>query len=379
MSGIILPPANDLCISGLFLHPGRVGGTEHYFYNLLRGWPQPAQATLLLNAAYRGHYDPVVERFAVRYVPLRRSRVWYDYGLRWAVPDLRKFRAVFSPNYVTPLRWGLQGVRLVTTLHDLQYRHYPAYFSAYNRAVLRSAHFHTLRAADTVVVISEFVRQDVLARHGAHLASRLRVIPNPVDFDRLEGSLPADWTLPAQPYWLSVSALYAHKNTLTLVRAFRQFRQKHPEYSLVLTGQHPAQLLGEGATPYHRTLLAEIEQTAGVVFTGYVPDAVLGALYRHSAAFVFPSLFEGFGMPAVEAMGLGRPVLTTRCAALPEVTLGLAHYVDDPQQPAALASAMTALVGQLAAHQQKAFELAPRLRATYAPEKIARTYAETLG
>ncbi len=378
MSTIITPVANDLCISGLFLHPGRVGGTEHYFYNLLRGWPQPARVTLLLNAAYRGQYDPVVEGFAVRYIPLRRSRVWYDYGLGWAVPDLRKFRAVFSPNYITPLRWGLPHTRLVTTLHDLQYRHYPAYFSAYNRAVLRSAHFHTLRAASAVVVISEFVRQDVLARHGAHLADRLRVIPNPVDFGRLEGPPPADWAPPPRPYWLSVSALYAHKNTLTLVRAFRQFRKQHPEYTLVLTGQHPAQLLGEGATPYHRTLLAEIDQTEGVVFTGYVPDAALGALYRHCAAFMFPSLFEGFGMPAVEAMGLGRPVLTTRCASLPEVTLGLAHYVDDPHDPEVLADAMSKLIGQLPVHQQSALEVAPRLRAAYAPEKIARAYLQVL-
>jgi glycosyltransferase involved in cell wall biosynthesis len=67
-----------------------------------------------------------------------------------------------------------------------------------------------------------------------------------------------------------------------------------------------------------------------VHMTGYVDDAQLGTWYRGASVFAFPSLFEGFGMPAVEALGLGLPVLTTRCTALPETTLGLAAYVDNP-------------------------------------------------
>ena len=67
-----------------------------------------------------------------------------------------------------------------------------------------------------------------------------------------------------------------------------------------------------------------------VIFTGFVDDATRNGLYTYCRAFLFPSVFEGFGMPAVEAMFLGKPVLTTRCASIPEVTQNKANYVDDP-------------------------------------------------
>ena len=87
-----------------------------------------------------------------------------------------------------------------------------------------------------------------------------------------------------------------------------------------------------------RGLIDELGLSDRVILTGYLDDAALGRWYRHAALFAFPSLFEGFGMPPVEALGFGLPVLTTDRTALPEVTLGLARLVSEPENPAAWAS-----------------------------------------
>jgi glycosyltransferase involved in cell wall biosynthesis len=125
------------------------------------------------------------------------------------------------------------------------------------------------------------------------------------------------------------------------------------------------------------TLIRELGLENATTVTGYIDDRQLGALYRNASVFALPSLFEGFGMPAVQALGFGLPTITTRCGALPEVTRGLAIYVDDPLNPGDWADKL----GKVLRHPEH-YRLEPALidemRDGYAPERVALSYREVL-
>ena len=121
----------------------------------------------------------------------------------------------------------------------------------------------------------------------------------------------------------------------------------------------------------------EVSRGPGVIYTGYVSDAVLGELYRRATMFAFPSLFEGFGLPVVEALGLGLPTVTTRCGSIPEVGDDLAVYVDDPMSVSELAGVLDSVLLEPEAARPSAEDVT-RLRARYSPGTVAAQYAEVL-
>ena len=287
------------------------------------------------------------------------------------------FDSVLFPNYFTPpVR---SRAKVVTVIHDLQYRHYPANFCRRKRAWLRCAQALTLRRADEVIAISEFVKRDIIRHHGGSFADKIRVIPNPVSWARLEA--PCDEAeaelVPKAPYILTVAAHYAHKNLETLIRAFASVHRTHRDTTLVLTGQMPDRLIGVSRHARVDEWIRELGLEGAVQVTGHVSDALLGALYRSATMFVFPSLFEGFGMPPVEALGLGLPVVTTKCASLPEVTMGMARYVDDPLSADELAERMLEVLATPSAYLPTD-EGRQKLRRAYSPETVARAYYSAL-
>jgi hypothetical protein len=114
----------------------------------------------------------------------------------------------------------------------------------------------------------------------------------------------------------------------TLISAFAEVSSRHPDISLVIAGQVPEHLVGTVGHPDLRGLVSSLGLGERVQITGHITDGDLGILYRRAQLFVFPSLFEGFGMPPVEALGMGLPVLTTRCASIPEATCDMADFVE---------------------------------------------------
>ena len=295
--------------------------------------------------------------------------------------------AILMPNYFTPPTRALRQTRIVTVIHDLQYLHFPNYFSLQKRLWLRAAHELTLRLADRVVVISNFVKDDVLAHYGARWDAKVQVIPNPISFDRFEAqpteaeeAVLSEATAGLQQrYILSVAAQYPHKNLESLIRAFAPLRHRKglDDLRLVLVGQLPEALSGTIRGADLRLLIRELELEDRVTVTGHVSDALLGLLYRHATLFAFPSLFEGFGMPTVEALGFGLPVVTTRCGSLPEATLGLAHYIDAPRDISEWTAAMTDILSRAKAYRPAPEDVA-RVRDRYTPERIGQSYYDVL-
>jgi glycosyltransferase involved in cell wall biosynthesis len=272
-----------------------------------------------------------------------------------------------------PSRLGRIGV----VMHDFQFRHFPQYFSSKKRAWLRLAQQAAVLDADRIIAISSFVRDDAIRWFGQRIADKVRVVPNALCWERLS-SAPVQERPCAAPYILSVAAQYPHKNLVTLVKAFGIVAKANRDIELVLCGQSYDGLHGVGGTPGGLgTLAEELGLTDRVKLTGFVNDAALARWYQHAEMFAFPSLFEGFGMPPVEALGLGLPTLTTGTTAIPEATMGLSSMVDDPLNVGEWADKIVMILREPSRYRPDSVDTS-KLRAFYHPTRIASEYVTAL-
>jgi glycosyltransferase involved in cell wall biosynthesis len=225
------------------------------------------------------------------------------------------------------------GRRLVVTIHDLAFLRFPQHFPPRWRLLYRSGLRAALRRADAILVPSRSTGEDVL-RHGTVDPARVRVTPLAPTLD-LGSADPAPVLARhgvRPPYVLFVGTLEPRKNVVSLVRAYRRAVADGLEHALVLVGA-----LGWGAEPLERELTLDAPGT--IVRTGSVSAADLDALYRAASLFVYPSVYEGFGLPVVEAMARGVPTVTSNTSSLPEV-VGDAAVTIDPGSVEALADAI---------------------------------------
>jgi len=197
-----------------------------------------------------------------------------------------------------------------------------------------------LQRADRVITISECSKRDIVRLYGLP-EEKITVTLLAADscFRTLPpgggGPLPA--SLP-RPYILNVGTLEPRKNLEGLLRAFAVAKKSGIPHSLVITG---AKGWGESALA---SLPAELGIAASVIFSGFVEDEDLPHLYANADFFVYPSLYEGFGLPVLEAMACGTPVITANCSSLPEVA-GDAALLVDPRSEQELSGAMIRMAG----------------------------------
>jgi glycosyltransferase involved in cell wall biosynthesis len=320
------------------------------------------------------------ERISYRRISDPRGR--FPAEIRVGLVDSAGFDAVLFPNSFTPPI--VRSRRVITVIHDLQYMLLPEYWPLAKRIWMRANHAITLRRCDAVVAISQTVRNDILTHYGHRWESRVHAIWNAISIDRL--------TRPAQqvftngrPYILCAAVDRPPKNLSTLIRAFALLRHKFPDHCLVLAGQlrtedrtwRQRSASVEAKFPGAMDLINELGINRDVLVTGFIPDEQLGALYRDAALFVLPSLFEGFGMPAVEALAMGAPTLVSDLPVLREVTLNAAHYIADPLD----ANQMADEIAQILASGEAArptIELRNDLRHRVAPETIAGQYLKLM-
>lgn len=198
------------------------------------------------------------------------------------------------------------GIPSAVSIPDVQHEVHPEFFSRPERAYRSWMYARTANAARIVVTMSAF-SADSLVRHLGVQAAKIRVIPHGVDPERFHPG-----SSPREPFLLYPANFWPHKNHARLFEAFARVRERRRDLTLVLTGAgHAGRALPDG-----------------VVSRGLVSDAELVKLYQTASALVFPSLWEGFGLPPVEAMACGCPVVVSRGTSLPEVCGEAARYVD---------------------------------------------------
>ena len=230
------------------------------------------------------------------------------------------------------------GQKLVVTVHDLAFRPYPRLFPARWLVLYRLGTRRAARRADAIIVPSESTKRD-LVRHERVDPGRVHVVPlaaslprSQTDFDERLHRLKVK-----RPYILFVGTLEPRKNLVRLVQAYRHaVARGRFEHTLVLAGP-----LGWRSEP----LLREIRfpGPGQVILTGRATPAELDGLYRGADLFVYPSLYEGFGLPVLEAMARGVPTIASTASSLPEV-VGEAAFGVEPRSVPGLASAIERLL-----------------------------------
>ena len=321
-------------------------GTEHYTYELIAALAQQdrqACYTLYCNQPPRA-LPPLRPNFALRHIPL--PRLWTHARLSAEVmlhpPDV-----LFIPAHVLPLGAPLQRrTRTVVTIHDLGYLHFPEAHTRAQRLQLRLSTLWSARAATHLIAISAATRDDLVRFTGIQ-ADKVSVVHHGVsprfrpvdDLERL-AAVRARYGISA-PYVCYVGTIQPRKNLLRLIEAFAQGAREQTPVQLVIAGKR-----GWLSDAIERRA-AELGITEWVRFIGYVDDDDLPALLSGALAFTFPSLYEGFGMPVLEAMACGTPVLTSTTSSLPEVA-GDAALLVPPDDTAAIAAALAQLISDAA-------------------------------
>lgn len=237
-------------------------------------------------------------------------------------------------NYIVPPR--VSG-RIVTTVYDMTYLRFPETMDAKNRRRLERDMRHSLERSDAVLTISSFSKREIVELTGFP-AERVYVAPcapsladETADFEETAAQLGIEG-----PYILYVGTIEPRKNLERLIRAFALLkREQGIPHRLVLAG-------GKGWLS--EDIYRAAQGVPGVVMTGYLTDAQKNALYRRADAFAYPSLYEGFGMPPLEAMAFGCPVVCANAASLPEVVGDAAELVD-PLDEADIARGLYRVLG----------------------------------
>ncbi len=329
-------------VSLLTLFPGRSGGTETYARALVAelGWrdDEGDRITVLASAQVaRTLGDPGLPVHVVTSyrpgdsAPTRLAAMTFA-GVAPGVAGRDVPPGIEVVHYpVTIPIPRVRGAARVVSLNDVQHHELPEFFSAPERRFRRFAYDRAARRADQVLTLSEHARGQIVERLGIE-PERVTAIPCAVDHERFRPQPDEhDAALPPLPerFLLYPANLWPHKNHARLLRAFA--RAGVDDLHLVLSGQTYGRPLPGPAGP-------------AVHHLGHLPFATLPALYRRATALVFPSLFEGFGMPLVEAMASGCPVAASDRGAIAEVC-GDAALAFDPEDEEAIAAAIRRVVG----------------------------------
>ena len=245
---------------------------------------------------------------------------------------------IHAPAYTAPF-WA--GVPVVLTIHDVSYETHPEWYPYRRDALRRFFYRRSATSATRVLTDSVFSASEITSAYGLD-RDRVTVTPLGVDpaFANGAASLPALPPLVKAPFFLHVGDLHERRNLVMLVGALLAVRRLGgpcAAASLVLAG------VDRGVGAQLRAACAESGAAEAVVLLGSVQDDVLRALYRAAVGLVYPSLYEGFGLPLVEAMAAGTPVVGARAASIPEV-VGDAALLLDPRDATAWRDALSRLV-----------------------------------
>ena len=361
----------------LWLRPGVVGGSEEYATRQLLALAQHASADVEVTAfvlqPFVNAYPELAE--SVRCIPMRLDgrnkprRVVAE--STWLAARTRKgFDVVHHVGGRVP---SIAPAPRVLTIHDLQPLEEPENFSAVKRHFLARSLPRSAARARIVITPSEHVRARVIERFGLDPAG-VRAIAAPVTIPEValaqEAAAPSvlDDALRAlldrdAPFFLYPAITYLHKNHLVVLEAFALVRRAHPQVRLVLT---------QGAGGAEQAVAARIAQpdlAGSVLRPGRVERAVLDLLLTRATALVFPSRFEGFGLPVIEALAAKCPVISSSATALSEV-VGDAGVLVDPDDIDAWAAAMSAALSDPAYRTARA-ERGLAVARRYAPDATA--------
>jgi glycosyltransferase involved in cell wall biosynthesis len=291
--------------------------------------------------------EAVLRDLAANFVPVVDDSTGYSLREHVSIPRKLHLLGVdlfHSPHYVLPL---LCRRKSVVTIHDCIHLLFPQYLP--NRLAYRYARFmmgNAVRRSQLVFTVSEASRRDILQFYPDADSDRIQVVPNAIDATLLADPGEEEMERVKERYQIRGRVvLYAgnikpHKNLDRLIAAFGLLKQRigHEDLKLLIIGDE----INKYPSLRRRVEAAGVRQD--VRFFGFVPEQTLAALYRLASVFAFPSLYEGFGLPPLEAMACGTPVVTSNMSSIPEV-VGDAAVLVDPYDVSSIADGLERVLG----------------------------------
>jgi glycosyltransferase involved in cell wall biosynthesis len=308
----------------------RLGGNETYAINLIEALAeidQENQYTLYVTKPeardrFADRWPNFVVRRTLPHTPLVRIPLTLSRELRRHPVDVLHVQYTAPPFAPCPI---------VTTIHDLAFEHLPETFNKRSWMQLRLTVRSTARRAAQIITVSEYSRQDIIKTYGIKpeaitvtpeaAAPDLKPVSSEIELQKVREIYGIE-----RDYILSLCSIQPRKNLVRLIEAYSLLRQSHPGVKLP-----QLVLAGKRGWLDNETMRAAQsgEANSDICFTGYVADEHLSGLYSGATCFVYPSYFEGFGLPILEAMKCGTPVVAGDRTSIPEVA-GEAALLFDP-------------------------------------------------
>ena len=323
-----------IAIDVTWLKPGKSGGVESMFRNLLEGLVNNKDENIYYLLLAQDNYHTFLEYEKNQKVKLIKcntkaenvkAHILWQNLFQYRVLKKYNLKNCFFPVYERPI-FKNKKIKTITTICDILAFHYPNYFSKLENMWFKLGWKAAIKQSDKVIAITNFTKRDLEKNFNAKNVQRIYV---PVDIKKEEfidfKKLEKKYGIEQNNYYYAICSTYPHKNLMTLLKMMEEINK----YKNI-----PQKLIVSGVKGYQQdTLMQELKEkklNKKVIFTGFVSNEERNTLLKNANIFLFPSIFEGVGMPPIEAMHLGKRVLTTKCASIYEVTKGKCFYVEDP-------------------------------------------------
>ena len=345
------------------------GGNETYIAGLLQGFERiELTDDVRITALFSSRQVPV-QKIGSPVRPIILGSDGNFQRLFLEIPSIcRRSRAdVLHVTYHAP---PILPCPSVVSVHDISFRYYPQYFSPRVRLLLSTWMPLSMRRAAVVLTLSEASKRDI-ANHYPYARNKIRAIPlaaGPMVTAKPDTKSIERYTN-GRDFILAVGTVQPRKNISRLIQAYLLLRQR---------GATNARLVIVGRSAWQGSEIQKIAAASphsqDIVFTGYLDDAAVAALYRDCAVFIYPSLYEGFGLPVLEAMECGAPVITSNLSSLPEIA-GDAAMLVDPYSIDEIGAAIDQVLTN-AALREELRTRGPRQAARFSWEQTARETVE---
>lgn len=296
---------------------GKRTGSGRYLMNLLKHWTNE-NAEIILYFKNTIPDDIPADDFQKKILHSSRlvrptgGNFWFEHILLPRAIKKDGIDLFFSPSYILPLRIP-KNVKTAVAIHDISYEAHPEWYSWQNRILLKWISKKSAQKADIIFACSEFTKNEILKYYQVN-SDKIRVIHLAADEKFVQN--PA---VKKKKLIFYVGAIFQRRFVLQMIEAFKKIKNKLPDYQMLIAG------------PNYTQPFIDIKSENFITYIEYIQDEELVSFYNSASLFVWLSSYEGFGLPPLEAMACGTPVLSTKKTSLAEVLGDYPIWVDNPE------------------------------------------------